>query len=97
MVEDLNEYFAIATQCVLEYGGYVDKFIGDAVLAVFGVPIAHANHAERAVRAMVALQRQLRERAGQSHNVLLSKIGIGINSGVVASGPSAPRSRWSIP
>ena len=86
VVEDLNEYFAIATQCVLEYGGYVDKFIGDAVLAVFGVPIAHANHAERAVRAMVALQRQLRERAGQSHNVLLSKIGIGINSGVVVSG-----------
>jgi adenylate cyclase len=35
---------------------------------------------------MVALQRQLRERAGQSHNVLLSKIGIGINSGVVVSG-----------
>jgi adenylate cyclase len=86
VVEDLNEYFAIATQAILEHGGYVDKFIGDAVLGVFGVPIAHADHAERAVRATVAMQRQLRERAGQSNNVLLSKIGIGINSGVVVSG-----------
>jgi adenylate cyclase len=82
----LNEYFAIATQAILEHGGYVDKFIGDAVLGVFGVPIPHADHAERAVRATVAMQRQLQERADQNNNALLSKIGIGINSGVVVSG-----------
>ena len=86
VVVDLNEYFAIATQAILEHGGYVDKFIGDAVLGVFGVPIPHANHAERAIRATVAMQGQLQERAGQGNNALLSKIGIGINSGVVVSG-----------
>ena len=86
VVVDLNEYFAIATQAILEHGGYVDKFIGDAVLGVFGVPIPHTDHAERAVRATVAMQRQLQERAGQNNNALLSKIGIGINSGVVVSG-----------
>jgi adenylate cyclase len=85
MVEALNEYFGIATQCILEYGGYIDKFIGDAVLGVFGVPVHQADHAERAVRAAVALQQQLKT-AGQNGNVLLSKIGIGINAGVVVSG-----------
>ena len=86
VVEDLNEYFWIATECILKYGGYVDKFIGDAVLGVFGVPIAQTDHAERAVKAMVEMQRALQERAGQSNNILLSRVGIGINSGVVVSG-----------
>ena len=86
VVEDLNEYFAIATQCILEHGGYIDKFIGDAVLGVFGVPIAHGDHAERAVRATVAMQKEFKERAKQSKNWILSKVGIGINSGVVVSG-----------
>ena len=86
IVENLNEYFGIATELILEYGGYVDKFIGDAVLCVFGVPIFHADHAERAVKAAVAMQRKLRQRADVSGNPLLSRIGIGINSGVVISG-----------
>ena len=86
VVEALNEYFGIVTQYILEHGGYVDKFIGDAVLGVFGVPIAHADHAERAVKAMVEMQKELQQRAGQSNNLLLSRIGVGINSGVVVSG-----------
>ena len=84
VVETLNEYFAIATKYILEYGGYVDKFIGDAVLGVFGVPIPRADHAERAVKAAIAMQKELQQQAGK--NPLLSRIGIGINSGVVVSG-----------
>ena len=86
VVESLNEYFGIVTQYILEHGGYVDKFIGDAVLGVFGVPIAHADHAERAVKAMVEMQKELRKRSGETSNGLLSKIGVGINSGIVVSG-----------
>ncbi|MBA4349574.1 MAG: hypothetical protein C0415_06270 [Thermodesulfovibrio sp.] len=86
VVEALNEYFAIATQFILEYGGYVDKFIGDAVLGVFGIPIFRADHAERAVKAAVAMQKEFQHQAGQNKNPFLSKIGIGINSGVVVSG-----------
>jgi len=86
IVEDLNEYFGLATELILEYGGYVDKFIGDAVLGVFGVPIFHADHAERAVKAAVAMQRRLRQKAEDNENPFLTKIGIGINSGVVVSG-----------
>jgi len=86
VVEALNEYFGIATQYILEYGGYVDKFIGDAVLGVFGVPVPHTDHAERAVKAAVAMQKELQQRASQNKNPLLSRIGIGMNTGVVVSG-----------
>ncbi|MBN2255582.1 MAG: HAMP domain-containing protein [Deltaproteobacteria bacterium] len=85
IVESLNEYFAIATKSILDNGGYVDKFIGDAVLGVFGVPLPQADHAERAVRAAVEMQRTLHE-AGNNGNELVSQVGIGINSGVVVSG-----------
>jgi len=86
VVEALNEYFGIATQFILEYGGYVDKFIGDAVLGVFGVPVHHTDHAERAVKAAVAMEKEFQQRASQNKNPLLSRVGIGINTGVVVSG-----------
>lgn len=85
VVEALNEYFSIATQYILEHGGYVDKFIGDAVLGVFGVPVPCADHAERAVKAAFYMQKAFQEK-GKEGNELLSRIGIGINSGVVVSG-----------
>jgi class 3 adenylate cyclase/tetratricopeptide (TPR) repeat protein len=51
-VRDLLErYHATAKECIDQYGGVVEKFIGDAVMAVFGVPVAHGDDAERAVRA----------------------------------------------
>jgi class 3 adenylate cyclase/tetratricopeptide (TPR) repeat protein len=51
-VRDLLErYHATAKECIEQYGGVVEKFIGDAIMAVFGVPVAHGDDAERAVRA----------------------------------------------
>jgi class 3 adenylate cyclase/tetratricopeptide (TPR) repeat protein len=47
----LQAYHHEAKQCIEQYGGVVEKFIGDAVMAVFGAPIAHGDDAERAVRA----------------------------------------------
>jgi class 3 adenylate cyclase/tetratricopeptide (TPR) repeat protein len=49
--EVLQAYHREAKQCIEQYGGVVEKFIGDAVMAVFGAPIAHGDDAERAVRA----------------------------------------------
>jgi len=85
IVENLNEYFSIVTSHILENGGYVDKFIGDAVMGVFCIPVPQTDHAERAVRAAIAIQKDLRKRTGDK-NELLSRIGIGINSGVLVSG-----------
>ncbi|HET6514782.1 MAG TPA: adenylate/guanylate cyclase domain-containing protein [Thermodesulfovibrionales bacterium] len=86
IVDNLNEYFEIATQVILEHGGYVDKFIGDAVLGVFGVPISHEDHVFRAVDAAVAMQKRFHEKADGDKNPLLTRIGIGINTGIVVSG-----------
>src|SRR5437763_1620315 len=49
--ELLSRYFAVARTVITRYGGTVEKFIGDAVMAVWGVPTAHEDDAERAVRA----------------------------------------------
>src|SRR5438046_4022903 len=49
--EVLQAYHQEAKQCIEQYGGVVEKFIGDAVMAVFGAPVAHGDDAERAVRA----------------------------------------------
>src|SRR2546428_1416151 len=49
--DTLSSYFAIATDVITRYGGTVEKFIGDAVMAVWGAPIAQEDDAERAVRA----------------------------------------------
>ncbi|MDY6856755.1 MAG: adenylate/guanylate cyclase domain-containing protein [Thermodesulfobacteriota bacterium] len=85
VVERLNEYLRITTQVILDYGGYVDKFIGDAVLGVFGVPIYHEDHVERAVRAAFDMQSAF-QKASKNGNRLLSSVGIAINTGVVVSG-----------
>jgi len=49
--EVLQAYHREAKRCIEQYGGVVEKFIGDAVMAVFGAPVAHGDDAERAVRA----------------------------------------------
>ena len=85
IVEKLNQYFEIATSTIKDYGGYVDKFIGDAVLGVFGVPVFHENHAARAVKAAINMQKSFLNRP-KNENDLLQSVGIGINSGVVVSG-----------
>ena len=85
VVEELNEYFEIATKAIIQFGGYVDKFIGDAVLGVFGVPVYRQDHNERAVRAAIYLQHKL-GKAGSGGNELLGSIGIGIDSGIIVSG-----------
>ena len=85
IVEGLNKYFEIATQAIQDYGGYVDKFIGDAVLGVFGVPVYHKDHVERGVRAAIDMQKKFMNKRNNG-DILLQSVGIGINSGVVVSG-----------
>jgi adenylate cyclase len=85
VVECLNEYFHIVTRHILNYGGYVDKFIGDAVMGVFCIPIHHADHAERAVKAAIDMQNEL-QTAMSEKNPILNRIGVGINSGILVAG-----------
>src|SRR5712692_10090677 len=55
----VEECFDALSADVIAYGGQVDKIVGDALVALFGAPIAHEDDAERAVRAGLAMQRDL--------------------------------------
>src|SRR3954466_5038356 len=52
----VQTYFERVSRCVTTHGGIVEKFAGDAVMAAFGIPQAHEDDAERALRAAVAIQ-----------------------------------------
>lgn len=84
----LGRHLAAMAEVVADHGGVIDKFGGDAVMAVFGVPDPLPDHAERALRcglAMQARQAQLNEEdARQGHAPL--QMGIGVNTGVVIAG-----------
>lgn len=95
VVEVLNEYFTRVTDVILDHGGMIDKYIGDAVMAVFGAPISKGNDAEKAVRSAIQIQRMIAEMnrdAGARAWPELA-VGIGINTGVVTAGNIGSPSR----
>jgi len=56
----LGQFFSLAADAIFEFGGTLDKFIGDAVMAFWGAPLPQDDHAERAVRAALVLQRSIK-------------------------------------
>src|SRR4051812_22722545 len=75
-------------QEVERYGGTVDKYIGDNVMATFGAPVAHEDDAERAVRAALGMQEamtEINEELGERHGVSFA-LRVGVNSGEVVAG-----------
>ena len=86
--EFLSHFFSCAVESIFTYGGTLDKFIGDAVMAFFGAPIAQDDHADRAVMAGLMMQRLVEdwnaERAKQDLPAV--RIRIGINSGPAVVG-----------
>src|SRR5437764_9617011 len=56
----LARYYAIAREAVDQHGGTVEKFIGDAVMAVFGLPAAHGDDPDRAVAAALAMRERIK-------------------------------------
>ena len=88
VVEILNEYFTRVTDVIFDNGGTLDKYIGDAVMAVFGAPLSKGNDAAGAVRAAIEIQRLLAERnrdAAEREWPEL-RVGIGVNTGIVTAG-----------
>ncbi len=95
VVSLLNSYFDKMVEAVLKYEGTLDKFIGDALMAVFGAPMTLADHARRAVRSALEMRRLLGEfNQGRRANQLPTiQVGIGISSGEVVSGNIGSRKR----
>src|SRR5256885_7254479 len=91
----LQPYYTRLRSELERHGGTVEKFIGDAVMGVFGAPVAHEDDPERAVRAALAMHRAMEE----ANRVSREKFGVGfslrvgINSGEVMAAPSATATR----
>ena len=87
-VSFLNEYFTIMVDCIAREEGMLDKFIGDAIMAAFGLPIAHDDDEDRGVRAAIAMISEMwewnDERAKEGRKPV--DMGIGLNTDSVVSG-----------
>ena len=84
----MGSYFDACREVLVRHGGTVEKFIGDAVMAVFGVPAAHEDDALRAVRAAEEIRSalgELNERFDRDHGVRV-QVRTGINTGEVMAG-----------
>jgi adenylate cyclase len=90
LLAHLNEYLSSMTQIVLEEKGYLDKYIGDAVMAFWNAPNAVPDHADRALRTAVLMQRRMRELNAKwreaDPDAEILEVRIGINTGMVIVG-----------
>jgi class 3 adenylate cyclase/CHASE2 domain-containing sensor protein len=93
----LNEYFEEMCAIIFAYGGYVDKFIGDCVMAVFSAPYQTPDDAGNAVRAAVAQQKKILELAEKwkAQGKREFTVGMGINTGDVVMGNLGASSRMN--
>ncbi len=84
----LNEYFTIMVDCIQKEGGMLDKFIGDAIMAAFGMPVSHGDDEDRAVRAAISMIMELAtwNTVRQNRGEKPVDIGIGLNTDTVVSG-----------
>jgi class 3 adenylate cyclase len=83
----LGKHLAAMAEVVLAHGGTIDKFAGDAVMAVFGAPEPQPDHPERALRCALAMQtRQAELNQGRTGDTQSLGMGIGINTGTVIAG-----------
>jgi len=88
IVNLLNEYFTLMVDIIVTHGGMLDKFIGDAIMAAYGVPIAHGDDADKAVLSAIEMMISLKtfNLSRKSNKLPPIDIGVGINSDLVISG-----------
>jgi adenylate cyclase len=88
LVEVLHGYLNPMSEIVVKHGGTLDKYIGDAIMALFGAPLDQQDHSQRACRTALEMIQKLREldREWVEQGWPALKVGIGINSGMVSVG-----------
>ncbi len=90
----LAVYFEVADGIIRDFGGTVDKHLGDSVMAVFGAPTSHGNDAERAVRAAIAIRDAMPGVSDRAGHAL--KTHVGIASGEVVASGVGPDSHYTV-
>jgi adenylate cyclase len=97
----LNQYFETMTDCIMKHGGMVDKYIGDAIMAVFGAPLPRTQPAEIQADAIAALHAAIEmherltalNRQLETQNLPTIEFGIGIHTGPLIGGTVGNRHR----
>jgi len=89
----LTEYFTVMTDVIFKYGGTLDKFIGDSIMAIYGVPTGLPNSAFNAVSAALEMIERLKEINSSRDEYSRFDIRIGINTGPVVAGTMGSRQR----
>jgi adenylate cyclase len=97
LVKLMNEYFTVMTDRVFAQGGSLDKYIGDAIMAIYGAPVVEPDHAARACRSALDMMRALEELQQKWQAMGRPKIGIGvgINTGQVVVGNMGSATRFN--
>lgn len=103
LVELMNEYLTVCTDIIQEEGGTLDKYIGDAVVAIFGAPVALPDHAYRACVSTLRVQREIdrlrdkwKSETGKWPEVVHNlRARLGLNTGSAIIGNMGSRSRFS--
>jgi adenylate cyclase len=99
-MEVLNRFLGRMTDIIIEHGGTINEFIGDAIFAVFGAPLEHVDHAERAAACALAMQHAMadinRDHATKGRPQF--EMGIGLNTGetVVGNIGSEQRAKYAV-
>jgi len=83
VVEMLNDYLSLAANVIMSYGGTLDKYLGDGLMAMFNAPEEQPDHTRRAVEAALDLQQAMTELETQRQDGMSFGIGIGVGEAVV--------------
>lgn len=96
LVPQLNEYLTRMTQVVFDHQGTLDKYIGDAIMAIFGAPLTQEDHAARACATALDMHKILKElhQEWQDQGRPVLQIGIGINTGTMMVGNMGSERRF---
>lgn len=100
LISILNRHLECLSEVILNYGGTLDKYIGDAIMAFFGAPVAQSDHPLRACKAAMEMSEMLRKQnlKSKQQGELCMEIGIGINTGemIVGNMGSSRRFDYSV-
>jgi class 3 adenylate cyclase/DNA-binding NarL/FixJ family response regulator len=86
LMDLLNTYFGIVGRVILKYGGTINQYAGDMIMASFNAPDPQPDHAERAVQAALEAQAALTDHRWNSKESLTAEFGMGVNTGPVVVG-----------
>lgn len=97
MVALLNEYLTAMTDIVFEHKGYLDKYIGDAIMVVYGAPLPQADHSLEACLTALDMMAELKklQQKWESEGLPIIDIGIGINTGQMVIGNMGSKRRFN--